>query len=120
VLAGDWLSPGSTVIAAGPTTWRAQEVDDATFDRAAKIFVDSPEQATIEVGDMANAVDRGVLQWGRLQELRHVVAGAATGRDTADQIILAKLMGTGVADVASAKLAYDRARAEGIGLEMDW
>jgi ornithine cyclodeaminase/alanine dehydrogenase-like protein (mu-crystallin family) len=120
VLSGDWLSPGSTVIAAGPTTWRAKEVDDATFTRAAKIFVDSPEQAAIEVGDMASAVDRGVLQWSRLQELRHVVAGAETGRDTADQIILAKLMGTGVADVASAKLAYDRAGAAGIGLEMDW
>tara|TARA_B100000315_G_scaffold85694_1_gene78596 strand:+ start:248 stop:1156 length:909 start_codon:yes stop_codon:yes gene_type:complete len=120
VLSGDWLSPGSTVIAAGPTSWRAREMDDATFTRAAKIFVDSPEQATIEVGDMANAVDRGILQWSRLQELRHVVAGAAPGRDAADQIILAKLMGTGVADVASAKLAYDRAKAAGIGLEMDW
>ena len=120
VLEGEWLSPGSTVIAAGPTSWRAKEVDDATLTRAAKIFVDSTEQATIEVGDMASAVDRGVLQWSGLQELRHVVAGATRGRDTADQIILAKLMGTGVADVASAKLAYDRAGAAGIGLDMDW
>jgi len=120
VLEGDWLSPGSTVIAAGPTSWRAKEVDDATLVRADKIFVDSVDQATIEVGDMASAVDRGVLQWSRLQELRHVVAGTAAGRDTADQIILAKLMGTGVADVAAAKLAYDRAKAAGVGLEMDW
>jgi ornithine cyclodeaminase/alanine dehydrogenase-like protein (mu-crystallin family) len=120
VLEGDWLSPGSTVIAAGPTSWRAKEVDDATLVRADKIFVDSVDQATIEVGDMASAVDRGVLQWSRLQELRHVVAGTAAGRDTADQIILAKLMGTGVADVASAKLACDRATAAGIGLEMEW
>jgi ornithine cyclodeaminase/alanine dehydrogenase-like protein (mu-crystallin family) len=52
--------------------------------------------------------------------LRHVVAGTAAGRDTADQIILAKLMGTGVADVASAKLACDRATTAGIGLEMEW
>ena len=120
VLEGDWLSPGSTVIAAGPTSWRAKEVDDATLVRADKIFVDSVDQATIEVGDMASAVDRGVLQWSRLQELRHVIAGTAAGRDTADQIILAKLMGTGVADVASAKLACDRATTAGIGLEMEW
>ncbi|MDP6548980.1 MAG: ornithine cyclodeaminase family protein [Dehalococcoidia bacterium] len=120
VLEGDWLSPGSTVIAAGPTSWRAKEVDDATLVRADKIFVDSVDQAIIEVGDMASAVDRGVLQWSRLQELRHVVAGTAAGRDTADQIILAKLMGTGVADVASAKLACDRATTAGIGLEMEW
>ena len=79
VLQGDWLSPGATVIGAGPTTWRAREVDDATFARAAKIFVDSPEQAPIEVGDMAGAVDRGILQWSQLQELRHVVAGTVSG-----------------------------------------
>ena len=29
-------------------------------------------------------------------------------------------MGTGVADVAPAKLAYDRAKAQGLGTEMDW
>jgi ornithine cyclodeaminase/alanine dehydrogenase-like protein (mu-crystallin family) len=29
-------------------------------------------------------------------------------------------MGTGVADVAAAKLAYDRAKAAGAGMEMDF
>ena len=32
----------------------------------------------------------------------------------------AKLMGTGVADVAAAKLAYDSAREQGLGTEMEW
>ena len=120
VLQGEWLSPGSTVIGAGPTTWRVREVDDATFARADKIFVDSAEQAPVEAGDMASAVDRGILQWSRLQELRQVVAGAVTGRDNPEQIIYAKLMGTGVADVAAAKLAYDRAKSKSLGLEMEW
>ena len=120
VLEGDWLSPGATVIGAGPTTWRVREVDDATFARADKIFVDSAEQAQSEAGDMASAVDRGILQWSRLQELRHVVTGAVSGRDNPEQIVYAKLMGTGVADVAAAKLAYDRARAKGLGMEMEW
>jgi len=120
VLGGDWLAPGATVIGAGPTTWRAREVDDTTLTRAAKIFVDSIEQAPVEAGDLVGAVDRGLMQWSQLQELRHVVAGVTCGRDDKDQIIYAKLMGTGVADVAAAKLAYDRARAKGIGLEMDW
>jgi ornithine cyclodeaminase/alanine dehydrogenase-like protein (mu-crystallin family) len=120
VLEGGWLGPGATVIGAGPTTWRAREVDDATFARADKLFVDSPEQATQEAGDMASAVDRGLLQWSQLLELRHAVAGLVPGRDSRDQVIYAKLMGTGVADVAAAKLAHDRARAEGVGMEMDW
>ena len=120
VLHGDWLAPGATVIGAGPTTWRIQEVDDAVLERADKIFVDSVEQAPLEAGDMAGMADRGLLQWSQLIELRHVVAGTVTGRDSEDQIIYVKLMGIGVADVAAAKLAYDRARALGVGLEMDW
>ena len=120
VLRGEWLSAGATAIAAGPTTWRAREVDDQVLTRADKIFVDSLEQAPTESGDISSAVDRGILQWSRLQELRHAVAKNLAGRDDSSQIIYAKLMGTGVADVAAAKLAYDRARAQGLGMEMDW
>ena len=69
---------------------------------------------------MASMVDRGLLQWSQLMELRYAVAGTVRGRDSRDQVIYAKLMGTGVADVAAAKLAYDRARAKGVGLEMEW
>lgn len=120
VLEGGWLRAGATVIGAGPTTWRVQEVDDVTFQRAGKIFVDSAEQAPVEAGDMASAVDRGLLQWSQILELRHAVAGVVSGRDSKDQIVYAKLMGTGVADVAAAKLAYDRAKAQGLGVEMEF
>lgn len=120
VLEGKWLSPGCTIIGAGPTTWRAKEVDDDTLTRADRIFVDSAEQAPQEAGDMSSAVDRGILQWNQLQELRHVVAGGIKGREGDKEIIYAKLMGTGVADVAAAKLAYDRAKAQGLGTEMEW
>ncbi|MDA1128211.1 MAG: ornithine cyclodeaminase family protein [Chloroflexi bacterium] len=120
VVEGAWLKDGSTVIGAGPTTWRAREVDEATITRAGKLIVDSMEQAAIEAGDLCSAVDKGLLQWSKVHELRHVVSGAVTGRDNNDQVIYAKIMGTGVADVAAAKLAYDSAKAKGLGLEMDW
>ena len=120
VLEGDLLQTGATVVGAGPTSWREQEVDDTTFQRAGRIYVESLEQAPLEAGDMASAVDRGILQWSQILELRHAVAGTIPGRDDRGQIVYVKLMGTGVADVAAAKLAYDRAKAEGLGLEMDW
>ena len=120
VVSGEWLSAGATVIGAGPTTWRAREVDDGTIIRADKIFVDSLEQAPYEAGDMASMVDRGLLRWTQPWELRHAVAGVVPGRDNTGQIVYAKLMGTGVADVAAAKLAYDQAKVKGIGTEMDW
>ena len=120
VVEGAWLKDGSTVIGAGPTTWRAREVDEATIARAGKLFVDSTEQAGIEAGDLCSAVDKGLLQWSKVHELRHVVSGAVTGRDNDAQVVYAKIMGTGVADVAAAKLAYDSAKAKGLGTEMDW
>ncbi len=120
VIEGEWLKPGVTVIGAGPTTWRAGEVDELTLTRADKLFVDSLDQAPIEAGDIAAAVDKGLLNWSQLSELRHAVCGAISGRDNDSQIVYAKLMGTGVADVAAAKLAYDSAREQGLGMEIDW
>lgn len=120
VIYGDWLNEGATVIGAGPTTWRVTEVDEKTLTRADKLFVDSLDQAPIEAGDIAAAVDKGLLNWSQLSELRHAVCGAIKGRDNGGQIVYAKLMGTGVADVAAAKLAYDNARERGLGTEMEW
>ena len=120
VVEADWLKDGSTLIGAGPTTWRAREVDEAVITRAGKLIVDSTEQAAIEAGDLCSAVDKGIIQWSKVHELRHVVSGAVTGRDSNDQVVYAKIMGTGVADVAAAKLAYDSAKAAGLGTEMDW
>ena len=120
VVEAHWLKDGSTLIGAGPTTWRAREVDEAVITRAGKLIVDSTEQAAIEAGDLCSAVDKGIIQWSKVHELRHVVSGAVTGRDSNDQVVYAKIMGTGVADVAAAKLAYDSAKAAGLGTEMDW
>ena len=106
VVEGAWLKDGSTLIGAGPTTWRAREVDEAVITRAGKLIVDSTEQAAIEAGDLCSAVDKGIIQWSKVHELRHIVSGAVTGRDSKDQLVYAKIMGTGVADVAAAKLAY--------------
>jgi len=120
VLQGAWLKDGSTVIGAGPTTWRAREVDEDTITRAGRLIVDSMDQAALEAGDLCSAVDKGILQWSKVHELRHVVSGAVSGRNDKDQVVYAKIMGTGVADVAAAKLAYDSAKAKGLGTEMDW
>ena len=120
VVKGAWLKEGATIIGAGPTTWRVSEVDEETLARANKLFVDSLDQVSIEAGDISAAVDKGLLNWSQLSELRHAVCGAISGRDDDGQIVYAKLMGTGVADVAAAKLAYDEARSMGLGTEMDW
>ena len=120
VLDGDWLGPGSLLVSAGPTSWRDREVDDTAIRSASRIVVDSLEQAPSEAGELTSAADRGVIQWSQLVELRHVVAGLTPGRRSRDENIYVKLMGTGIADVAAAKLAYDLAREKGAGTEMEF
>ena len=120
VVQGEWLAAGATVIGAGPTTPRSHEVDDGVLSRANRLFLDSLEQAPLECGDINAAVDRGLIRWSQFHELRHVAAGLVPGRSGADEIIYCKLMGTGLADVAAAKLALDRAEELNIGVDVDF
>jgi ornithine cyclodeaminase/alanine dehydrogenase-like protein (mu-crystallin family) len=118
VIRGEWLDDGATVIGAGPTSPRHREVDDNVLLRAGRRFVDSLEQGPLECGDIAAAVDRGLVQWSQFHELRHAVAGVVPGRGTDGDVVYCKLMGTGVADVAAAKLLLERAESLGVGTEL--
>ena len=118
VVQGEWVSAGTTVIGAGPTLRRFREVDDAVLANADQRFVDSMEQAPQECGDITAAVDSGLVQWSQFHELRHVVAGMFPARQSAEDKVYCKLMGTGVADVAAAKLVLERAEALGLGTEL--
>lgn len=120
VIQGEWLADGATVIGAGPTRPTSLEVDDAVLTRASRLFLDSHEQAPLECGDINAAVDRGLVRWSQFHEIRHVAAGLVPGRASADEIVYCKLMGTGLADVAAAKLVLDRAEAQGIGVLVDF
>ncbi len=120
VVSGRHLKAGTTLIAAGPTSWRARELDDEVIIRADKFVVDSIEQINIESGDLSEAQDRGHLTMREVVELRNIVAGTVPGRDSEQDIILAKIMGTGVADVAAAKLAYDKALEQSVGTLLNW
>ncbi len=120
VVRGEWLTAGATVIGAGPTLSRHQEVDIDTIARADRRFVDSLEQAPLECGDILAAVEQGLAQWSQFHELRHAVAGIVPGRMSRDEIVYCKLMGAGLADVAAAKVAWEQARRLNIGVEMDW
>ena len=120
VIRGEWLSPGATVIGAGPTQLHRHEVDAAVLARADRLFVDSLEQAPLECGDLVAAVENGITQWSRFHELRHAAAGIVPGRAAANEIVYCKLMGTGLADLAAAQLVWQRAEHHNLGTLMDW
>jgi ornithine cyclodeaminase/alanine dehydrogenase-like protein (mu-crystallin family) len=51
-------------------------------------------------------------------ELGEVIVGKAEGRTSHDEKILTVNIGTGLADVGTARMLYDRAIAEGIGTKL--
>ena len=58
------------------------------------------------------------LEGDVVAELAELVAGSRRGRERPDQVTLFKSVGFALEDLATATLAYDRARARSIGLEV--
>src|SRR5213076_2598460 len=118
VLRGEWLSSGALVVAVGANERSRRELDNAVLERAAFVCCDSREQARIESGDLIEPVAAGVLDWLEVHELQEVVAGELEGRQAADDIVVFKSNGLAAWDVAIGAVAVERARAEGVGREV--
>jgi alanine dehydrogenase len=118
VLRGEWLNPGALVCAVGANRLDARELDNAVVERAAFICCDSKEQARLEAGDLAEPVERGVLDWLEVHELAEVVGGRVQGRANDDDIVLFKSVGIAAEDAAVAKLVHDRAVERGLGQQL--
>jgi len=118
VVNGEWLKAGAHVNAAGSNWTTRREVDSTAVKRAHAIFADSVAQAKIEAGDLNQAVSENVIGWHQVQELSALVSSRATGRIGDDDITLFKSCGIALEDVAVGALVYERARAQGIGIEL--
>jgi ornithine cyclodeaminase/alanine dehydrogenase-like protein (mu-crystallin family) len=118
VLEGAWLAPGVHINAAGSNSILRRELDDEVINRASLIAVDSLEQARIEAGELVTAVEKGVLTWERVHELRHVVNAETQGRKSDQDITLFKSLGLAIEDIATAAVIYQRARQLGAGREL--
>jgi alanine dehydrogenase len=118
VLRGEWLKPGALVCAVGANRIQSRELDNAVLERAAFVCCDSKEQAKIEAGDLAEPVERGVLDWLEVHELAEVVGGEVEGRAHDDDIVLFKSLGIAAEDLAVGALVLERARERGIGVEL--
>lgn len=118
VIRGEWLQPGALVCAIGANRLKARELDNAVVERAAFVCCDSREQCKIEAGDLAEPVEQGLLDWLEVHELSDVVSGGAAGRATDEDIVLFKSVGIAAEDLAVGKLVVERARAQGLGVEL--
>jgi alanine dehydrogenase len=114
VFPGENLEPGTLVVAIGAYTADMQEIDATTFERAARVFADVPE----EVAAIGDAIEAG-LEVEDLLPFSSVFEGEA-GRETDDEIVVVDSVGSAVMDAATAGLVYERAVEEDVGTNVQF
>ncbi len=117
VLSGAWLKPGAHINAAGGNSVLRRELDDEVIRRASFISVDSIDQARVEAGEFVTSVEKGLLTWERVKELRFVVSGEIGGRASHADITLFKSLGIAIEDIATAAMLYQKAKTQRVGRE---
>ena len=130
VLLGEWLEKGqhiTSIVASnkgvllqGSVSRPRREFDDAVIARADRVIATLKEQAIMdEQADLFEPVERGIISWERISDLGELVAGKVAGRRTPEEITVFKQNSDqGVGFMALAKLAHDKARAAGIGMDI--
>jgi alanine dehydrogenase len=130
VLFGEWLQPGqhvTSIVASnkgvflqGSVSRPRREFDDAVIARATRVVATLKEQAIMdEQADLFEPVSSGVTSWDQIADLGELVAGKVHGRRSPQDITVFKQNSDqGVGFMALAKLAHDKARAAGCGIEI--
>lgn len=113
VLRREWLKPGVHVSSVGGTF--GPELDAETL-AAGKVFVEWRGAALNP--PPAGAHELQGLGADGITEVGEVLAGTRPGRTSEQDITIYKSTGHAVEDAATARLVYDRARAEGAGVNL--
>ena len=118
LFAGRDISPGAHVDAVGAFRPATREIDSEGIRRS-YVVVDTYEGAWEEAGDLLIPIKaREITRRHVKAELAEVVTRKKPGRANGEQITLFKSVGWAPEDAATARLAYDRAMAQGVGTEV--
>jgi len=116
---GSKVKEGTHINGIGSHSPGARELDGTIIKRAL-LIADSREACLNEAGDIMIPIKEGIISADHIHaELGEVVTGKKPGRMSPKQITLFKSNGLAIQDVAAARLVYERAKAKGIGTEVD-
>ena len=114
-----WLHPGLHITAMGADAEAKQELEADVLGRADVVVCDTKAQ-TFRLGELHHGLEAGVIsEADPILELGELTLADRSGRRALDQITVCDLTGTGAQDTAIARLAYLKARAAGLGLEIE-
>lgn len=119
VVLGEWLSPGAHVNAAGSSVATDRELDTEAVVRS-RLFIDRHESTVNEAGDYLFPLNEGAITEDHIvAEVGAVLSGRAEGRRSDDEITLYKSLGLAIQDLATAHALVERARAAGLGVDVE-
>lgn len=112
------VRPGAFVAGVGTDSPHKHELATDLI-ASATVIADVREQA-VAVGDSQHAVAAGIVSPEHVvAELGDVLTGRHPGRRRSDETIVFDSTGTALQDVAAAATVLERARAAGVGIEVD-
>lgn len=113
VIRREWLKAGAHVSSVGGTF--GPEIGEEILDEGS-IFVEWRGAATCK--PPAGACELQAIDPDRLTEVGEVLAGTRPGRRSPGELTVYKSTGHAVEDIAAARLVYDRAVSEGVGVRL--
>ncbi len=114
IIKSDWIRPGTHLSCVGADMEGKQELESALM-AAARLYVDDRAQS-VASGELEIAVKEGAISSDDIvAEIGEVIAGIAEGRTSDEQITVFDTSGIAVQDLASSKVAYDRAIEANLG-----
>ena len=117
-LRAEWLHTGLHITCMGSDSEDKQELFPDVFAKADRIACDRKSQV-FRLGELHHALEAGVVsEDGEIIELGELTSGANPGRQSKEQITVCDLTGVGVQDTQIARLAYQRAVEQGLGIEI--
>jgi ornithine cyclodeaminase/alanine dehydrogenase len=118
VFSGRDIGPGVHVDGVGTFRPATREIDTLTVTRS-RVVVDTYEGAWEEAGDLLIPIKAGAITRRHVRaDLAELVAGTRRGRTSSEEITLFKSVGYAPEDAVTARLAYDRAVAAELGIEV--
>jgi ornithine cyclodeaminase/alanine dehydrogenase-like protein (mu-crystallin family) len=114
------VAPGAHVNAVGAFTPTTRELPSGLIARA-RVYVDTRAGACSEAGDLLLPLQEGAFDLERVAgEVGEVLLGRARGRGALDEVTVYKSVGAAFLDAATARLAFEAAREQGVGTSYDF
>jgi ornithine cyclodeaminase/alanine dehydrogenase-like protein (mu-crystallin family) len=116
---GRLLTAGTHINSVGAFTPSTRELDTEAVLRA-RVIIDAETAAGREAGEILVPIAAGVMDAGHVKgTLADVILGKIAGRGSNSEITLFKSCGFAIEDLVTARLAYDRAIARGVGARIE-